>query len=262
MRVLVDVHTHILPEVEEGLRFEDTLPRVNQILQAGTSHVLSLAPYQHDTTTAPLAKLEAVAEAYQEALDRRGLPLLLYPGHEALLEASLADDVLAGKVSFADLNQRYLFIRFPDQDLPACTQEVLFSLLAHNIRPIISQPEKQACFQKKTQLLYDICEQGCSIQASATSLLPSSPAPAYRLAWDLVERRYLHVIASGAFCASDSWRGDSLASVYQYLEEKYGESFSFDLKQNAISLLNGDPMVTHYQLKKKRTFFDFFKRQK
>lgn len=262
MLVLVDVHAHILPEVEEGLRFEQSLPRANQMLQAGISHVLSLAPYQHDTSLAPIGKLEAVAEAYQEALDRRGLPLRVYPGHEALMEETLAEDVFSGKVSFADLNQRYLFIRFPDQELPSYTQEVLFALLANNIRPIISQAEKQACFQKQPQLLFDFCDQGCGIQASATSLLPSSPAPAYRLAWDLVDRRYLHVIASGAFCGSDRWQEDSLASVYQYLEETYGESFSFDLKQNAISLLNGDPMVTHYQLKKKRSIFDFFRRQK
>ncbi|WP_394701595.1 hypothetical protein [uncultured Enterococcus sp.] len=56
----------------------------------------------------------------------------------------MLEKIETGEILFADLNNKYILIEFPFEEIPVYAEQVLFNLVQHGHRPIIVHPGKKS----------------------------------------------------------------------------------------------------------------------
>lgn len=195
---MIDTHLHILPGVDDGPETtEEALALARVLVQEGV-HTAVATPHYNDLF--PQRSAEEVKErvsALQQVLDRQGIPLRLFAGHEALIKPGLIEDIQAGRL--ATLNgSRYLLLELWNTTWLSETERVIFELRAYGITPIVAHPERYRAIQQDPDRLLPLLEQGALTQLTAGSLLGMQGNTTRKCAEMLLKKGYIHCIASDA----------------------------------------------------------------
>ncbi len=199
---MIDTHLHILPGVDDGPETtEEALALARVLVQEGV-HTAVATPHYNDLF--PQRSAEEVKErvnALQQVLDRQGIPLRLFAGHEALIKPGLIEDIQAGRL--ATLNgSRYLLLELWNTTWLSETERVIFELRAYGITPIIAHPERYRAIQQDPDRLLPLLERGALTQLTAGSLLGMQGNTTRKCAEMLLKKGYIHCIASDAHSLS------------------------------------------------------------
>src|SRR5579885_639998 len=83
---MIDTHLHILPGVDDGPEsLEEALALARVLVQEGISAAIATPHYNDEFPRRSAAEIAARVYDMQYALNRSGIPLRLFPGHEALI---------------------------------------------------------------------------------------------------------------------------------------------------------------------------------
>ncbi|MCY3046885.1 hypothetical protein ODY47_07375 [Aerococcus urinae] len=249
--MLVDMACHIA-KVDHTDSNKEQLAMANTIWQSGVTHVLATASYPTDPA-ATGGDLVQAAEAFQEDLDRRGIALMVYPGQIIDLAQAISWDDLSQDILYADLNQRYVLVKLNQEDPQRYFEPLLFEWLKHDIRPVLVQIEENQALMRDIDQVYQWVDQGCYTALTAGNLLGRQGKQVKKQCHYLLEAGLAHLLGSFS-TSSDDYQ---LRQAYATLENRYGQSISFDIQQNARALINGDPLIDHFQIKKKKRFWFF-----
>lgn len=200
---LIDLHTHILPAVDDGapdLAEAEAMARValaDGILRvAATPHSLRLPP------GTGLPELEARAAELQRRLAASNLPLAVVAGAETALIAALPRQLETG--AFITLNRsRYILLELPYVGLPTALEEIMFQVQVRGLVPILAHPERSADLRHHPERLRGLVERGALVQITAGSLEGQFGGSAQRAARQLLGEGLVHVIASDAHSSTD-----------------------------------------------------------
>nr|HET6903453.1 CpsB/CapC family capsule biosynthesis tyrosine phosphatase [Ktedonobacteraceae bacterium] len=195
---MIDTHLHILPGVDDGPEtMEEAVALASVLVQEGVHAAIATPHYNDQFCQRSAAEVKERVNELQQVLDRQGILLRLFAGHEALIKPGLVDDILAGKL--ATLNgSRYLLLELWNSNWLPATEQVIFELRASGITPVLAHPERYRVFQKELNLLESLQQQGVLVQITASSLLGMQGRTAQRTAEKLLKRGLVHFIASDA----------------------------------------------------------------
>ncbi len=195
---LTDLHTHILPGVDDGAAdLAEALDMARAALADGI-HTMAATPHHlHLPPGMDGAALAARVAALQCRLELEGLPLRVVAGVEAALIAALPQQLDAGLI--CPLNgSRYLLLEPPVNCLCAQVQELVFQVQVRGYTPILAHPERSAAFAHDAEGLYALVERGVLVQITAASLEGGFGHAVQEMARRLLRARLVHVIASDA----------------------------------------------------------------
>ena len=107
---MIDTHLHILPGVDDGPEtLEEALALARALVQEGVSAAIATPHYNDEYRRRSADEIRGRVYDVQQALDRCGIPLRLFAGHEVLIKPGLVEDIQAGRL--ATLNGgRYLLL--------------------------------------------------------------------------------------------------------------------------------------------------------
>lgn len=193
---MIDVHCHLLPNVDDGPKSWDAAVDLCRALSADgittavtTPHVID---HVYGNTTARVAAL--VAEL-RERLGEAGIPLEVLPGGEVEVSCRHLterphDDIptLAGG--------RYLLVELPTTLVPHSLESLLFSLASRGVTPVIAHPERCFPVQRDLEVARRWTSAGAVLQVDAESVLGLFDAGAQRAARGLIQAGLVHVMAS------------------------------------------------------------------
>ena len=210
---MIDTHLHILPGVDDGPgTMEEALALARALVQAGVHTAIATPHYNDEFAQLPMGEIRRRVDDLQQELVRQGIPLRLFPGHEALISPELVADIRSGKL--ATLNgSRYLLLELWNSAWIPETERVIFELRALGVVPIIAHPERYRSIQQNPERLLKLLEQGVLTQITAASLLGIQGRTARACAEMLLKKGYVHLIASDAHSV-----GRRLAAIKQALE--------------------------------------------
>ncbi len=195
---MIDTHLHILPGVDDGPdTLEEALALARALVQEGIHTAIATPHYNDEFPRRSALEIQARVGDMQYALDRCGIPLRLFPGHEVLIKSGLVEDIQAGKL--ATLNgSRYLLLElWPSAWIPE-TERVIFELRAAGIIPILAHVERYHAIQRDPNRLAALLEQGVLTQLTASSLSGIWGKTVHRCAETLLKKGLIHCIASDA----------------------------------------------------------------
>lgn len=195
MSGFVDLHAHILPDVDDGPdTWEQALDTVRLAAGSGVTHIVSTS---HMLPDGPYAHRRSDLLPQIEELKRRvaeeGVPISVHAGGEVYLTPSTAEEVKAGQLlTYCDAG-RYILVELPTGEVPSYTDQALFDLQLLGLTPIIAHPERNREIIENPQRLFDLIERGVLAQVTASSLRAT---PYMATAELLIRHRAAHFVAS------------------------------------------------------------------
>src|SRR5438105_4301225 len=168
---MIDTHLHILPGIDDGPEtMQEALVLAQNLVQEGVRAAIATPHYNDEFPQRSAAEIRWRVYEMQQELDRRGIPLRIFPGHEALIKPGLIEDIQTGRLSTLN-NSRYLLLELWNTDWLPDTERTIFELRAFGIIPIIAHPERYRTFQKDPARLAALQQQGVLTQLTASSLI-------------------------------------------------------------------------------------------
>lgn len=216
---LVDLHSHLVPGVDDGARdLEESLAALDRLAAAGVSRVLTTPHIDASilARSAVFGRIQSAVEAswrtVVEACRERHPSMSLHLGHEIMLDTALPD--------FEDprvrLNGgRYVLIEFPRLNIPPGTEDVLYHIRRGGRIPVVAHVERYFYHGIEDQTLEEWRHTGAVFQVNVASLLGGYGTVAQQLAWELVSRGWVGVLASDYHARGDTWIPQAQAALVE-----------------------------------------------
>ncbi len=193
---MIDIHSHILPGVDDGSRsLEESLHIARQEESGGTACIISTPHLYDGSDLSRIPLFREVRLELQEALIQEGLQLKVLQG----LEVYPFPDVLVALDEGADLSLAgrgtHILIDTPFSQFPFDFRTFLFQLRMKGLTPILAHPERAAEFQASMSLLQEFAESGCLLQVNAGSLQGKYGPIAVSLAREILQKRMAQFVS-------------------------------------------------------------------
>ena len=195
---MIDLHSHILPGVDDGPATIDESLEIARRAASDGVRLIAATPHVRDDYPTEAATMERLVGELRAAIQEEGIPLELRPGGE------IAIDWL-GRLSKEDLGRfglggspRYILLEFPYAGWPLSLHEWVFQLVTREITPVIAHPERNGEVQRNPEKLRPLVDAGALVQITAASLDGRIGRSSQSAAFELIDLGLAHLLASDA----------------------------------------------------------------
>lgn len=195
MEGMVDIHCHLLPNVDDGPKSWQTCVQMCEMAQAdGIEHIVA-TPHANNQFHYDREALSAMlAELCQKLPNGPKLSL----GCDFHLSYENLMSVLATPSRYTITGTNYLLVELSDFSVGPSVSQSLKRLLAIGIVPIITHPERNLALQVNPRGVLEWVEAGCLVQVTANSLTGRWGRKAQDIAEWLMKRGAAHILATDA----------------------------------------------------------------
>lgn len=253
---MIDLHCHILPGIDDGAKtVNDSLDMARMAVKQGITHILCTPHHNNGKYDNPASQVITHVAALQKELDLQNIPLTLFEGQEVRISGDLIEQIQQESILFTDLDNRYILIELPTNDIPAYTEHLFFELLKAEHTPIIVHPERNSKFIQDPNRLLPFLEMGVLTQLTAPSYVGVFGRQIERTAKQMVANNLVYMVASDAHNIEK--RGFFMKKAYDAIAKDMGADHVEAMQQMAKDILNGDDVrIPEYkEIKMKRFGF-------
>ena len=192
---MVDIHSHILPEVDDGPKSWDVAVAMCRMAAGdGITHQVA-TPHANDRYSYDREYLQGLLTRLQELADPA--PKLSL-GCDFHLSYDNLQDAFANPTRYVIAGTRYLLVEFSNFSIPQNTGDSFLKLGDCGMTPIITHPERNPILRENLQRVLEWAEQGCVVQMTGSALTGFWGERPRRAAQWLLEHQAVHVLATDA----------------------------------------------------------------
>ena len=192
---MVDIHSHILPEVDDGPKTWDMCVAMCQAAAAdGITHIVA-TPHCNDRYHYDREYLQGLVARLQELV---GPKPKLSLGCDFHLSYDNMQDVLSNPARYAIADTRYMLVELSNYAVPAQTTDCFLKLGDCGMTSVVTHPERNPILRESPQRVLEWAEQGVVIQMTGSALTGFWGERTRRCAEWLLEHQAVHVLATDA----------------------------------------------------------------
>ena len=192
---MVDIHCHILPEVDDGSRsWEMSAEMCRVAIADGVDHIVA-TPHANHEYNYDRAELTQRLGRLQDIV---GGKLKFSLGCDFHFSFENISDALKNPAKYCIGNTHYLLIEFSDFAIAPNTGQHLRALMETGLTPIITHPERNPILCKTPRMVLEWVAQGVLVQVTANAMTGRWGSGAKNTAIFLAKNRAVHVLASDA----------------------------------------------------------------
>ena len=235
---MVDIHSHILPGVDDGASsWAIAIDMVAAAAKDGIRHIAatphSNAQFRYDRS--------AHAERLLELRERAGVPVELSLGCDFHFSSENVQAALQDGKQFCIGSGPYLLVEFSDFGIPPNANATVRALMRRGIIPIITHPERNLFLRSKVEMLYSMVEAGCLIQLTANSITGFWGKAARRTCLGLLKRGLVSAVATDAHDLTH--RPPIMSAAREAIHSKFGKDIAEALCSTIPSaIVEGKPI--------------------
>lgn len=236
---MIDVHSHILPSVDDGARdIEETFKILNEACDAGFSDIFATSHYIEGEYEFNKTDREFIIEAITNKINEEGLDIKLHIGAEGYISSDFPKLIQAGCVPTLG-NSRYVLFELPLRAKVMYTEEVINKLLQIKLIPVIAHPERYELVQDDPNIAIDWVEAGALLQCNYASIIGRYGNTAKETLYKLLDADAVH------FLGTDNHRASSIYTrmedIKKEFRKKIGRDKFYELSElNPRCILNND----------------------
>ena len=236
---MIDIHSHILPELDDGSRdLNESVGMLRMAAAAGTTDIVASPHANQDYAFEPLVVERKIAELQAAIGDA---PRIHY-GCEMHLTLENIEDALRSPGNYSINHRSYLLVEFSDFLIPKTTDQIFARMMRAGIRPIVVHPERNPLMQGRLPELETWVAQGALLQVTAQSLVGRYGKSARAMAHELMSRGLAHFLASDAHDLKH--RTTAMDESRRYVEKVFGAEAALRVfEENPRSALAGVPLL-------------------
>jgi len=192
---MIDIHSHILPEIDDGARALDEALEIARIAVEDGIEQMVCTPHMFNGLSGDPQpeEIRARVSALQEEIGGSGLKVL--PGNEVHISHQIVDH--ARNHRFCRLNNgNYMLVEFPSMMIPIGAADLFYQLQLQGLYPILVHPERNAQFQVSPELIEPYVRRGVFIQVTAMSVTGEFGIKAQKCAEILLRHQCVHFLAT------------------------------------------------------------------
>jgi protein-tyrosine phosphatase len=223
---VIDIHTHILPGLDDGVRTcADAVAMAQHAAAAGVTHIVATPHYNsmfkpgHEAVRKRLQELTA-------ALQTAGSNITLMAGREVSFTDCHIEDLKADTALHFPGGKKYVLIEIAEGLTRATLIEGVFALMTAGILPVIAHPERSSLVIKNPALAEELRERGALLQLDAASLLRAHGRRSMTLAKKLIDRQQVDIISSDAHRTEHY---QYFMQACRYIFARHGEEYFNDV---------------------------------
>ena len=211
---MIDFHTHIIPNIDDGSRsIEETFNLIQEAKEAGFEGIVLTSHYIENYYETDVPERDVWVKAISDNLRNKGIETNLYLGNEIYMSDNMMNLLIEGKASTIN-NSSYVLFEMPLNTEPMNLYDVIYSLQENKLIPVLAHPERYSFIQKEPELAYDLIQKGVLMQANYGSILGQYGEKAEIIVRRFLENNMIH------FLGSDVHRQNSIYKRIPYALEK------------------------------------------
>ena len=194
----VDIHCHLIPEIDDGAKsWDEAFSMSEMAVDDGITTIVvtphQLGTYAHNTGDV----IRQRTNLLQEQLDKYDIPLRVLPGADVRIESEMIEGLRRGSVLTLGDHRKHVLLELP-HELYFPLDGVLDDLRRIGMTGILSHPERNQGLLKRAEAVETLVDMGCLMQVTASSLIGGmGPGPQQMAEWMLAEG-LVHFLATDA----------------------------------------------------------------
>ena len=234
---MIDVHTHILPKMDDGsASVEESIQMLQSCVQQGIQTVV-LTPHFYASQDAPerfLLRRARAFEVLQQEVKKQQLPVQLRLGSEVHFYRGIGCSESIRRLAIEDTNCILVELPFSHRNQYADIAVELKELRSQGLQVILVHIERYMTRWNQERILNELQDAGVYFQCNAEFFIGKTQKRAIRL----LKQGKIHLL--GSDCHNMTDRVPNLRTALHIIQEKAGADVLEQLEQQSVQLLGWD----------------------
>lgn len=237
---MIDLHTHILPGVDDGVKTEDAAVEfARHAVQHGTRVIVTTPHCKEGFYFIDRAGVLSAVEQLRARLQREAVDVRLEPGAEVHICPDLVERVRDGRAPTLADNGKTLLLELSLSQYPVQLENLIFQLKLAGIEILLAHPERIRFFQDDVTRYEEVVRLGAYGQITTGSIAGTFGSDTREFSVELLRKGLVHVLASDAH--NTRGRPPVLDSALEMAAEYVGQRRAMVMVTDAPrALLEGD----------------------
>lgn len=254
---MVDIHSHILANVDDGPEnLDQTIEMLKVAIQEGITDIIATSHAYNPHYHVSKAAVEKKIKETQEMIEELNLPISIHTGQEIRVQDKTIS-AIENQEALTLAQSKYVLIELPSSSVPAYTIPIIQQLITMGHVPIIAHPERNKAIVEKPSRLERLISHGALGQVTAGSVSGHFGKNIQKASITLIKSNLIHFYGSDVhnLTTRPFLYNDGLNTMDKYKLSEYADLF---LENNARILENKDPLILEPSLAGTRRWWNLF----
>lgn len=224
---LIDVHSHILPGVDDGSDCMEKSIAMLKIAEKNDIGTIILTPHnkpgRHHLHA---SSMNTYIGQLKERMQEEGIEIKLLGGSELLYRMGLPEELKEGE-ALTMAQSHYVLLEFRPMDDYDYLRNGVYELLAEGYFPIVAHAERYRCLTDRIERVAELRGMGAYIQLNAGSVMGDLGFKVKSFTKNLLKNEMVHFVATDAHDTEK--RKPELKKCAEYIMKKYGQAYAQDI---------------------------------
>lgn len=227
---MIDIHAHILPEVDDGSKcFSQSVDMLSASAAMGVTDVILTPHYRKEYKLDKQLIVDAFNQ-FELSVKKEGVPIRLYLGQEIYVNSEMKSLISQQKLLTIN-NTNFVLVEF-DFENKKDICETVYELVSLGYKPIVAHIERY--FYADIDVAFEIKELGGFIQINAPSVVQKQSRKVLKFVKQLLKNDLVDFVASDVHYM----RENCMKKAYELIKKKYGEQMA-----ERIFVLNAKQLI-------------------
>ena len=219
-----DIHSHILPGMDDGSRsMGQTLRMLEIAVSEGITTMIATPHNMPGKGCPPGNVVRRTVDGVRRTVEEEGIPLQIVAGTEYYYREEVLDILEDGDVVTLG-NSDCVLVEFEPLAERNYIQNALRNILGLGYRPVIAHVERYAKLMEDVSILYDMRKNGILVQINAMSVTGDNGRQAKKDVRNLLKKGLVDFVATDAH--SDGRRAPFMGKCAEVLYKKCGAEYA------------------------------------
>ena len=192
---MIDIHSHIMPEIDDGARTMEEAVEMARIAAADGIEYMVSTPHMFNGLSHNPEPSEILDRVAALNAGIKGQSIQILPGNEVHISHDIAEHVKNNRVTRIN-QQNYMLVEFPQLTVPIGAEDLFYQLQLQGVHPILVHPERNGQIQARPALVSEYVERGVFVQVTAMSITGEFGPAAKSTAEILLRHNCVHFLAT------------------------------------------------------------------
>lgn len=254
---MVDIHSHILPGVDDGsVDMDTTISMLENAERCGTSAIVATPHYYRGYFATEYEEVVRLVDILREDIGSRGIKIDVYPGQEVFLDKHTVEMYKSGIIRGLN-NSRYLLVEMPMKEYDKSFLDIVYELRLLGAVPVIAHPERYTYIMDNVNKINPFVEEGCLFQINTGSITGIFGKSVQRTARMLIENGLCNLVASDAH--TNSKRCTGLRDAFDIVRKISIIAADNAARNSELVLMDSDINSSNVKISVKKSIFSFLK---